>query len=762
MSRGRKKRIIAFYVEALGDGESALRQWRYATGVPSGDTDQVYLPWIKEKSLPKQLASKIDFRASGASRATIGGLKLQVIATEGTRARSSFPTIPAPGTIPALYRQAAPGRIARALATATAATGNISLDTAGLDGLPILWEREGIQLGVPGGGPPYVYAGSTRGILGTRAEAHVFDGVGDDSIFDLTHWTLPLYRELVMVAVSPTGGYSDEVELWRGAINDLWQPTPETIAIAADDALTMLGEKLLCSDLWRGRGDLVMGEQILYVGKGPLASAAHLGSLRPAMFAIGDRTALRATWQPQGDDETLVWLDRTQDPNFADMAGSPVWGVEDYADVGEIHEFFTTAPIQPAALTSGAGPHNNRLSNNIVDCGWQLLCTTQSGVPGDPGTNGTHDLGMGPNLGCNIDESQLDTDSLTEARALLGEDAVQRAIHLGYDGPIEALEWLQTKLEVCGAMWAPRANNKLGIVIFRDSPLGDEVAINEIDIVRIGRQNRRLQAPLDKLAVTYDDRPGLGPITETFEDSRTLRRHLHGRSTGSLDASGVREETPAETVARIDSMAMGLIQRFHHPIPEWDIEVLGTDTILGVASGDYVTVTDSRLTGLNGTKGVTDALCLVTSRLLDMDSWIVALSLWWVDAIYTAPGRYGPAAVVQAYNPGTFAITVEPNTFSGTLWGDQTDDTYRFEAGQVVEVLTRDRAAVRGTGTIDTVAGGVITLLAGIAGTAAGDLVELADYDTVGAAYQRDHLYLADANEKLGAANTDDAFQWVW
>jgi hypothetical protein len=182
-----------------------------------------------------------------------------------------------------------------------------------------------------------------------------------------------------------------------------------------------------------------------------------------------------------------------------------------------------------------------------------------------------------------------------------------------------------------------------------------------------------------------------------------------------------------------------------------------------VLPGDRITLTHSLLNAFDGSS-VSSLVCEVISTQLSINSQTVSVTVReTLNGKWVAPvGRLTGAAAVN-----TITLTTSSN-----MWGGSTTPARYWAAGWGVAILDASASppfsSVLGTTTISSISSDTqIVLTAAPAGTAAGDLLVMRDYDnssnttasaSLGAG-QRDHAFLADASFTLGASSAD-AHKW--
>lgn len=742
MTRRREQIILAARVEGLGDADG-LTLWATRAPVSSEVTVRPVL-----EALPGELSSEVDWRDGSAS---VGGVRLDLRATQDA--------------LDAFYDQEAPtrlGLLGQQLSADEASAFydhiTIAQDDAGanLVGDFVMVGREAVRCTSPRSTGTYgVTYGAERGQLGTAVTFHgALDG-DDREVFAAGSRLLwPTMRELQVVQLHLATGAPTILE--RYVLTDIEAPRPSSIALTADSALEMVRARRLCERLWRGR--LVSAT----APDAPDPSAAYEGAGLPAsgwarwqgvrygelLVSVGGEAAVRTVWA-EGITGAQVRLLGTEDL----LPGSRPWQVEDLG-VEEVWECFSSSPAAPPLAVDGSTVY--RLASNVIDLVQQLLSTTAGAGEVAPGTNGPYDLGI-PQLGCGVPRQFIDENSFDRARLEIAADPTVESLFLGVDGePVEALDLIQDLLRPYGYLLASGQGGLLGLRRLTTAVPDDAPQITDADLREEVSQRRRLGDPADVAVAEWGDRAGVGPRTATFSDQVALSRQAAGAHSTDLWLRAVSSYDVAESVA------IRWIRLWRLALPEWSLACGLRDDLRGLRAGDVVSVTSSQLIGrkVGGhvARGVTAEAMVVTSATQSWGGAQVQLRGLWTGVLIAKRGRIAPSAQVASVLGA--AITIAANTYSSSLMEGQTDDTFGFEVGFEVEVRSADLGTSRGTATISTIVGLVITLDAAPSGVVAGDVLRLAPYDAQVSAARAEYAFLADASG-VGASNAPP-YEWVF
>ena len=733
-------------IEGLMDPASG-RLWRFATGPITGDTDSVYQRALVGTA---PISSSIDLRADAASRASIGGLSVQLLAT--ARVLSYLCRAEPPSKLGTLY-SAISASDTSIVIDQVAGLGNlITYQSGALRAISLGREVIWLTSHTSAVGNRHTYA-CQRGAAETTARAHGIGVRADVSVFPAYINVAPRLRTVVYGWTPPTGGYGDEVILGRYALSAIEQPgLGERVVLTADAGLERLRAARLLGARWRASfaqsfepvGVWTARYEARTPGLAP-ASGRWSGAERELLVALEGAVGV-TTWERSGQliYTALDALARTYHPR------SVVPSREDAET--DVWEAFGVGALAPA-LSSSATATQARLSDNPVALARQLITTTPSADPGDPGPNGDYDLGVGV-LGCGVPEALLDADAWDQAEGAVQLRYTDWVLGLEPDA-VGGLELVQQILAPAGYLLTVGAGGRLTLVRFRAQAQGGEAHLSESGlpaILRLGRQGRLLDDPADHARVTWDETAGLPLRDDLFEDGViTERQDGQGLEVG-IFAPGLTDGADAE------GLAVRELARWRYALATWTLTALLDATTEAIRAGDGVLVTHRALVGRGGARGVSQEFALVLSSTVDHHAGEVQLVVLWTGALHAKARKIAPSAIVQSI--AGLVVTVYAHEFSAALAPGQTDDTFGFTAGDAVIVMTRDRATVRGTTTVSSVGAGTLTLAAIPAGTADGDLIQPDYYTFQTPTQQATQASQANASEVLGAS--DAAHEWAY
>ena len=767
-------------IEGLGDAGAAHddKRWRWSQmylEVPTGGGD-LYVPVMVD--FPTSFAAEIDFRGA---RSSLGGFAFEVqaqgIGASGITAASR------------LYRSryVPIGFVGVAM---TAAVETITINDAGGTGitslsvpLGIALERECLVLTEHSGSGVYV---CKRGEFGTIAVSHSIGAADDTAIFESEHWHIPADREVVLFRTQRNRDITNEETITRGVVREVSSPTPDRIRIDCAGPLELLQLRQLCSRLWRGSTLNATAANVLNVSgnsetwqsSGYIQPAARddsdtTGSFRTLIMLDG-RSAVVQQWNDVSRRLTSTMRvhlpsSRSQSPTQS-FAGSPLFADTTEFSGKQCWEFFSLHPDAPNLNDAGkklgsATVNGTALSSNLFVLLLQCLLTTPDGS-----NDSTYDIGdsdnpyLYDNLGFGVNASLVNISGIEDLAIELADIARMPLLHLGHkDGGkgFDGLEFFQQALKVLGCVLTSGDQGKLSVVRFRDVARLGTPSIPQADVVGMPAQMKRIADTFDSLVVTYADIPGVGTITDTFDDVINHRRLLSGRHRSStLDASGIedRDLFRGPIIARH-------VQRYHSPIPELRIEMLRSQDHW---PGDVVKITHDKIYGAEG-RGVTDATMLVTGRNESTRDGKITYRVLDVGVAYGRTGLIATSAEVLTWDAGLKTIGFPSNEVYSTVVGPGDDlisdkGSTTWPVGTFVMILTKS-LATRDAGPFEivSVSASTITLDSSPSGIIATDVVVPAEYQDVkdnDSVALAKWIWLADSSDELGT-DDDAAYEWT-
>ena len=643
------------------------------------------------------------------------------------------------------FYQAIPAPITNLANNITAAATSIDLDDTGLSGTVYL-EREAIKLGSESGSGPYTY-GATRGVLGTQAVAHNATDEDDTEVFSEIHPATLAGRlvELVRTPLDTTTEVDEEV-VTRGVLRRIYSSGGGRLTLEVDHAIALIKSSRIYRNPWRNQS----------------SSADTLRDLPDSYYVSGG-----------GRQDVLVVREDDNHPAIAGVSSLSINGdtVFDFRGAVSVHgspfmsiplpdtsenptfrEFLSTnsaAPTNAAAASTNTLP----LRQNPGECILQLLLSTDNG--GTPGDNdSTYDTGVALIAGA-IPAPLVDIAGIEAWGARQPE---MDSLHLGEDSadPINLFEWITERiLKPLGSAFVQTSGGKIGIASIADVQVyGTTNTISQSQVLSVDdlEMDRRLEDPVDQVAVSFNNRPWVGPDRLNATDVIKYRRQPRGEHARlELDAGAWTDRETATIIAQ------DFIARYHDPIAEWSFSCLRTADFW---PGDVVSITHDKILAA-GAQGVTSALCLVVARreVLDDSGWSIGLRVWYVGEIYDATGLIAPSAEVVSWDGATNTITVKANEYTSTDGPAFTDDASGFAVNDVVQLVDQFGAVRDASATVTAVSGNDITVSGMGVTPVAGDVVRVATYASAISTQQTAWAFIADANNLLDG--TDDAKEYV-
>ncbi len=742
--------IYGIQIEGFGDATASATDQRYRwvwgrallDGIASRDPDTLYLDGLKR--WPREIGASVDFINGAVSTGT---QSVELLGDALSWALLARTVVPVTGVLAAGWPLDPTDMVIHLSVTGLAA------------GTVIYLEREAIELG--GEAPAYTYSACTRGVLGTQATSHGVDDDDDTEFFTSTmHPSTLSGRRVDLITIdiaAPVVAYGGETTVWSGVLREITLPTPETILLEIDDALSLVRGRQIMRRQWRGVLDGLTGE---FHGPADPAPAAGHGATPQLLLRVNEDGPGITRYRTLGNVIAAGSLDPEQ---WTAIAGYPS-GVptvdEAIEGVGKMPawELVTSLTEQPASAALVA---NNTLpiSQNPGVAILQILLTTPDG------NNSTdYDTGKAAIAGRIpspwLDVAEIETWGTRNAPRIPLDNLV-----LGLEGePEDLFEVIQDRiLHMYRSVLIPGRGGLLTVTQFSDSPAyGDDLpAIDNTVILSepsyaLPVQARRLVTSIDNVQVTYGARLD-GKANETIEARDHLNRQRRGFGEGagfSLDAGATLDRD------RAISVATGFVATFHNPFPLITVEVLRT---VDVWPGEICTLSHDLLMGLDGTRGLAETRVLVVGRTeqLGDSGHSIRLELMLVGAGYTSdPCWIAPSGEVAAggWVPATNKMTIEATAFA-TATSPITTDAGGFFDGDIIQICDSigtvrvNHEAVE----IVQVVGNVLELdpatLPAVPAIIAGDIVRIASYPDTVATQQGRWAFVCDTNGFLGAAD---------
>lgn len=767
---------LGITIEGLGNASAGHddKRWRWTRLYQDTGTggDDLQVPVLTD--FPSTFAAEVDFRGA---RSSIGGFSVELQSVKPDRLGTTAASRLYRSRYVSIGLLGAAMTAAQSTITIVDSGGTAVTDLVDSGSLGIALERECLILTSHTGSGVYA---CTRAEFGTVAAAHSVDDGADTAIFESEHWHIPADREVTVYRVQQNKGQLNEDVITRGVIRGVSSPSPDRIRLDCAGPLELMQLRQLCGKLWRGVTGPISGEVLKVTSTGDsFAAGAYTNPVHRndedgsdqnrMLLAIDGKHAVKQRWETV--TARFVPFIRVH-ATFAlggqlsaPFAGSPLLLDLTRLQNVKCHEFFSLHPDAPDLDAAGtrlgkADVNGTTLESNLFVALLQCLLTTPDG-----GNHATYDLGdttnprLFDNLGFGIKSSLVDVAGIQNVALEVGDLGRMPLLHFGLDGEgFDGLEFFQQALKVVGCVLTSGDQGKLSVVRFRDVARLDAPSIPQADVVGIPVQNKRVADTFDSLAVEYAEIPGVGTVTDTFEDVINHRRLLSGRHrASSLDARGVedRDLFTGPIIARH-------IQRYHYPIPEITFECLRSQDHW---PGTIVKLTHDKVWGASS-RGVTDATLLIVGRNESISSGTIRYRALDVGVAYGRVGLIAPSARVSAWDGGTMTVSIADSTVYTSIVGPSDEITSdsgstTWPVGAEVQFLKPD-LSVRDAGpfTVVTTTDGSLTIDGTPTGLTANDVMVPADYDDADATQLAKWIWLADSNNAIGTGNAT-AFEWT-
>ena len=784
--------VLGIKIEGVGDVTASTatdKRTRFVTGRDFLDSPGVSDPdELYEDGLlywPSEIGSSIDF-ISGRSTLSTHTFSLQM--TDNLRS-----TLFRYKHTPFLAEHVTPGGVNATATAMTLSKSGIANDTV------IYLRREAIRL-VSSVGYDYVVE---RGVLGTQAVPH---GVQPrDNVECYTTLRVLEARQIELFRVdmaAPAIGAYDETLIWSGIVRRVYATGPQELTLDADSVLGLLSLSKLMRNQWEGKvetwDESDQGTAIVSIkaksrevpSRNHIIDAISTGPESPALIQIkGEGAGVfakagRQDYRPYWVDD--VYATEIRDVARLGLAPELIVGTE-ISPGTECYEILSSSRQQPAG--NGLDPsdiHNLPLASNPAVLLLQILLSRKSEILNDsaqpvitPQVNHpTYDTGLG-NIAANIPASLVDVDAIEAwGTRYFGDMAKFKdsegldCFHLGIDGKTEStLSVVERILRPYSCVLTTGRTGKLRVVTIADAiSIGATNTITQADIITppAPGQDRMLESSVETIQSKYNLWPEFGGDSLEFRDM--FNRDLLPDGWGDSPELDV----PIQSEPVVRALLERIINRFHLPIPVISIETLRTADFY---PGDVVSVTHEHLFGNDGTKGLTDAACLVASRteVLGDEGHTIRYELLYVGFIYNRVGYIAPSAKITGYATGaggTSTLTLLVNAFTDAAQGpfardcpDDVDSSQPWQVGDEVQIVDQYGTVVHAGVTISFVADDEITLdvqPVPAPTTTAGqeDIVRVASYDSSVATQKATWAFVADNVNTLGAAN-DDPYEYT-
>ena len=729
---------IVFSIEGLGAG-TTTRQLYFARGTsPSWDSDNA---WVEScwSQMPGEIETSISF-LDGSS--TIGGLTLEVFAEAKAQQGQTIASM--------LYNQTrvSVGTLQSDI-TDTSTTIQLDSSATGLANTHISLGREVILLGTHAGSGQYTGCG--RGRWGTRSEDH--SAADFSEVFLAIKGPVLRYRKVTLFRVDLDAAtfYSDLEELGSFVIYAITAPSPEVIRIECDSLISIFEKRTILNQLYR-TGISYVTTTVVTSQQGEPPPEPSFGAAQrdlraaqaDATFSVDGEAVIKPTINTQASQFNVQGFD---DSDIVRTLDSPPRAQKLPAKMQEVWECF---------VCNGDDSDIDALplSSNLLTLFLQILTTSKDG------TNGSYDLGI-EDLGLNIQRSMVDVAGIEETRDKLGGLLNQDLLVLGLDGePLEVFSFFKEHLLPYGLVICDRGG-KVSIASLADNDPDAPTLTESADILGPAStpprsapvQSRRMDLSMDAISVSFKSVPGFDPVVDTLVDGERRRLTVYGSDTPrELKMSFIKDR------AGVLGALLPLLQRLHDDIPQIVITVLRTREA-DLQLGDLVSVTHSKIySPLDGVRGVTGELCLVTSRVLSLAENTLTVTLLDVGAIYAKTAVIAPSAVVESGASGVTIPLAEDFADGGFQSGRLSaapKDVSSFSVGDNLQHCNDHGVFVQNVKivAIATSPSSITVKTTPSPLPAAGDILRLQPYDGNLSAAKDRFAFIADTGGTLGSSS---------
>lgn len=648
-----------------------------------------------------------------------------------------------------------------------------------------------------GGSGSYVLT-VERGMYGTTATAHGSSAYDDAEIF--TQNPICEGREVTVYEYDPSDDTEDTV-LWRGILE-----TPEIV----DDALAM---QLTARDSWAYLSERMLGEgrlelegrmvnvretpapltiltdtlaTVVQTSVGPFADGEYVvltdgeavASVRVAATAFSAGTGPQSiSWYTVGDDTNVPLMGTEPEAISASEALS--------ADLARLREVLIADPLSDYSLVRDSGGTRSAHPLDVLRCIWCSTGTATWAVGGSH-TIGDNDDGSGSGYdwlpahwGAGIPHDLIAHDALDALKAhpMYSQLACENLLLGADDDSLPDLPEVTRRL-LQPAFLVPAYDSQMRFSVIGLHDPGPEAVtatITQADIMAdaegLGgppiavrdqpwstlQRYRRVRVDACRRGASGDH---AATLLDTDIDERVRNRQPWGAPTLDVDAGDYGDPrthrlSPSQRDALIDIGALRLAV-LRDRLPEYVLTVAPWVTHL--PAGSTISLTCRVLVGADAARGVTAHRCLVLESERSPSTRCQRLRVLDLYPLTRASQVVAPSWRVDSVT-STTVFTVEQTRYTDDDWA-----TWRADIDFAVHLYDRT-GALRSTDgpSQGSISSGTVTLddpwyASGSPITpAAGDVVEVADYDEV--SDWPELAWIAGSDATLGAAQ-DDPARW--
>lgn len=743
---------------ALGDatGGPADGMVRLCTIAPLDDPGGAYVPAMW--AFPTEKAEEVSFIDS----------TLELGAQEFELRSSPRQTFENGHTLARTFLRAKKQFTAKLVSQVLAASTNLPTDdtSGGLANTYIWIGRECIRVGTHAGSG--LYTGCLRARAGTVAQDHLTDF----EIYDYMHVLTD--RRVVFGRVPYGGSYSDEEDLWVGALTDLdggvagEGQVVDVLRFKCESIVSLIQQRPLMEQQWRAT---VTAAQYL-----PQESASTWlqasGDVAAQGYPIAtSSSASRMAVQVDGGPLLVMWAYHV--PSYSDSQQVLLsWFPEHEAADGA----FRVQPDQPI----------DQIGNLEGKEAWEVVLVGDLQPAGDGTTalptnpialarsllTGSHGIEQ---LSCRIPEEHLDTESWDALELEFSGFSCSHLV-LGIEGePVDAWELITKRIFHAIQVVFTRIGGLWGVARFGDElPYGSTDHLQEANWLAPPQYVRNLPSAFDTVALKVADYIGHEGRTVRGVGAFERARNLYGRRR-SLEVDCTAYSAPAQMA---QWAATRWVEQFNFGYPY----LTGyTDGRLQLYPGQRVLVSHSLAWSPSGELGLDSLVCLVLASTLrtgeEGEDQTFEVVLLCVGYPVDRAGYISGSMRVTDYDGATKRVEVESFFFCDSGDAPLGSDPAAFEVGDLVDFT--DINLARYGGALEnveitaitvgqTLAGAtnpaysVITLDPAFTGApAAGDTIILSDHDQQDRANQLRWAWQAGTDGEVDTAtSTEPGTDW--
>jgi hypothetical protein len=659
--------IWGIRIEGLGDpalvNDPATEdaRWRFATGLPYGDTHGLYRDVLM--GLPEPISWRADPRDGHSS---YGGTTLHLLHTHQVRGLlsrlRSYPTH-------------------RLVANLPADADLMEVEGAALTPGQTVWLRRE-ALYVLSVEAPNTYR-VLRGALSTPIQDHLVDRAGADlDLFTACH--VLQARRVELFVITEGASYDEEIVVWSGLLDRVGAlPADTAVSIELLGPLALLARLRLLPRPWEGEV-----YNVFYDGPIDDQNPSGLLYVRSSSRAADlDIPAQPAGVTPEHGDQILLQIEgQLALATWRHNAGNGYWLVEpnpwqDLTDpIPDDERIKLVARRATARQVFSAHPQApQRLGDDAIEI-WLAVLTSTAG-----GGNGPYDRGW--ELGVGLPYTAFDLDGLERLRAQWAPLLRAPLFFVGReDEPAEVQRKLREELLApMGLIETVTSDARLSLALWSELPVGyAEVHLSNDNVLELISQDYGWDSVLDQIVYEYTpeghllDEPRLVDLSNGTTRQRVLGALRDLRVNGRVISD----------YAQAYALALSALLRWRDPMP---VLTVATHLSAEIALWRTCLLSHEALATMEGpspSSGVISTRCLAIGRTIDPGRGENVYTLLHLGLDQHRLGRIAPSAQVTAWNPGTSLLTLAPNVYSLSPGVAYATDREPFAVDHVCHAIT--------------------------------------------------------------------------